>query len=157
MRADAEEHEPFRSLRTVSVRLRISQAGHFHLRLSLNLLLGSVLHEHRLASPLERGVLAERDVVQVDLDLGQREHLFGRRQNRAQVTNGRLAEHRTADTHGGGRQVGEASAFVDRLLVRLRWVFGGVLAVGGHVGYFDVGVCQSDLLVACVGEWWRGV
>lgn len=111
------------------------------MRLSLNLILGSVLHEHRLASPLERRVLAERDVVQVDLDLGQCEHLLCRRHDRAQITNRRLTEHRRTDADRGGRHVGEASALIDRLFVGFRWIFRGALAVGGQVWYFDIGVC----------------
>merc|ERR1719422_207630 len=76
--AHAEDHQPLGVLDTLGVRLGVPQGGGVTRHLGLNLRGGPVSDEQGLASPLEGHVLTLGDVPQLDLDLGEGQHVLGR-------------------------------------------------------------------------------
>lgn len=77
VRANAEDDEPLGVLGALVVVLNVAEGRKGDGLLSCDFFGGSVADEERLASPLERDVLAFGDVGQLDLDLGQGQDVSG--------------------------------------------------------------------------------
>merc|ERR1719232_435750 len=77
MCADANDDQVLGVLATVGVGLGVSQCRRVDSFLAGNLCRRSVSDEEGLSPPLEGGGLALRDVIEVDLDLGQGQDVGG--------------------------------------------------------------------------------
>lgn len=75
---------------TYSILLRVAQRTDGHRLLGGDLLAGAVADEQRLSAPLERHRFALGNVGQLDLDLGQRQHVGGRAHRADELVHHRL-------------------------------------------------------------------
>ena len=105
MSAHAEHDEPLGFLDACVVRLRVAQALPVDLTRLVNLRLRAVADEHGLAAPLDDRVLALRDARQLDLDLGERQHVRRCGHCPEELGHRRFGDRRREHAHGADHEV----------------------------------------------------
>ena len=104
---NAEHDEPLWLLDAGLVGLWVAEALPVDLAGLVDLLLRAVADEHGLAAPLDDRVLALGDARELDLDLGEREHIRRGGHCPQKLRHGRLGDRRGEHAHGPDHEVGE--------------------------------------------------
>ena len=107
MGAHAQHDEPLRLLDARIIRLRVAQGLPVDLARLVDLVLRAVADEDGLAAPLDDHVLALGNARELDLNLGEREHVRGGGHRAEELGHGRLGDGRGEDAHGADHEVGE--------------------------------------------------
>jgi hypothetical protein len=112
--AHAEHDEPLGLLDAGVVGLWIAKALPVDLARLVDLCGRAVAYEHGLAAPLDDRVLALRDARELELDLGQREHVRGRGHRAEELGHARLGYRCGEHAHGADHEVGERAVRAGR-------------------------------------------
>lgn len=145
VRTHAEYHEPRWINDSLTVGLWIAERGHIHGLFSSNFVRASMAYEKRLSSPLEYDVLPFWDLTQIHFNLGQREHILGRRHGASNRSDDHFCTDSSRRTSRSSDQIGEGASLVGRLSTGFRGIPRGIASVSGEIGNLDVGVCISKL------------
>lgn len=136
MGAHAEHDQEFLVRCPLLVRLLVPELAHVHVVGNVDFVGGPVADENGLAAPLENDVLALGNGGQVNLDLGQGQHIGRSRKRRKPVDEGSLDTDGRNGTERANHGVGEdaVGVLVTRPLVRRKVGDGfGVLEGAGGV------------------------
>ena len=144
--AHTEHDEPLGLLDAGIVRLRVAQGLPVDLAGLLDLVLRAVADKDGLAAPLDDDVLALGDARELDLDLGEREHIRRGGHRAEELGHGGLGDGRGEHAHGADHEVGERA---------VRGGGGGL--VRAQVGHFGRarrrGVHRALVEDGACGDW----
>jgi len=129
MGAHAENHQPLGVLHAFIVALRVAQGGRVHLSALIDLLCRAVTDEQRLTPPLERHVLPLRDVIKLDLDLGQSQNVLRSGPRADKLVHNRLGGVCAEDPESTCQHVREALSALSTVAVHAA----GILSSGASV------------------------
>jgi hypothetical protein len=107
--AHAEHDEPLWLLRPLLVRLGVPERLPVRVASLVDLALRAVADEHRLSTPFDNDVLALRDSIDVDLDLGHGEDVGGRGHGTKELGHGALRDSSSEDAHTADHHVGDGT------------------------------------------------
>jgi hypothetical protein len=105
----AKHDEPLWLLRPLLVRLGVPERLPVRVASLVNLALRAVADEHRLSTPFDDDVLALRDGVDVDLDLGHGEDVGRCRHCTKELGHSALCDGGGEDTHAADHHVGDGT------------------------------------------------
>lgn len=146
MSANAEENEPFRLFNSLVVGLRITQSGQVDRLLFLDFGLSAMADKQRLASPLDRQVLAFWYVAKFNFDFRQSENISRWSKIGHNITNNRFRSVSSCQTNTESRNVGEGLFIVSAVFALLRRILRVLVAVLTEVWYSNVGMGASERL-----------